>query len=89
MGELTRRARLVCAAVVGIVRRRHTLLLLEVAGVALLGALLSSSWSAHGQGLDPASVDASSLWIDRGDAHLRDRDTSETRRSIQTTHSTA
>ena len=71
MGELTRRARLVCAAVVGIVRRRHTLLLLGVAGVALLGALLSSSWSAHGQGLDVGSVDAGSLWIDQGDAHLR------------------
>ena len=70
MGELTRRARIVCAAVVGIVRRRHTLLLLGVAGVALLGALLSSSWSAHGQGLDMASVDDGSLWIDRGDAHL-------------------
>ena len=70
MGALTWRARMACAPVVGIVRRRSTLLLLEVAGVALLGALLSSSWSAHGQALDMASVDAGSLRIDQGDAHL-------------------
>ena len=70
MGELTRRARIACAAVVGIVRRRSTLLLLGVAGVALLGALLSSSWSAHGQGLDMASVDTGSLWVDRDAALL-------------------
>ena len=75
MGELTRRARIACAAVVGIVRRRSTLLLLGVAGVALLGALLSSSWSAHGQALDLASVDTGSLWNNQGEAHLRNATT--------------
>ena len=67
MGELTRRAR---AAVFGIIRHRPTLLLVGVAGAALLSALLSSSWSAHGQGLDIASVDAGSLWVDRDAALL-------------------
>ena len=61
----SRGARRVCAAVFGVVRHRPTLLLVGVAGAALLSALLSSSWSAHGQGLDIASVDAGSLWIDR------------------------
>ena len=75
MGQLTRRARAVRAAVVGIVRRRPMLLLLGVAGAALLGALLSSSWSAHGQGLDMPSVDAGSLWNNQGEAHLRNATT--------------
>ena len=71
MGELTQRARRVCVAVCGIVRHRPTLLLVGVAGVAVLGALLSSSWSAHGQGLDIASVDGGSLRNDQDSAHLR------------------
>ncbi len=48
-----------CRGVMEVSSARATRLLVGVAGAALLGAMLSGTWSVHGQGLDTASSDIS------------------------------